>query len=192
MSGSSASLGQFNTTQMAQLFNAIMPLVAKASGAAIGGKPLTTDVSGLMPNQGWYSGVDESIKQGMWEPVNEGARNMINTMGGTGMLSGRGGYSGMGQTALADYYQKAATQQGLNTWNIMNPIQQLGYTNPWSIAAGYAGTGAGLTPNPVVKPGEQSAFSTYAPMAGMALGGSLLNNLKWGNIFGGQNISSWW
>ena len=167
MGSSNASVGQFSTPQMSQLFSAIMPMIQQLAGAAGGGQGIFTDTSRMMPKQGWYSGIDDSIKQGMWEPTNEAARNMINTMGGTGMLSARGGYSGSGQTALADLYSKSATQQGQNAWNMINPIQQRGFTNPWDAMTGFSGTGSQLTPSPVVSQGQQSPFVTYAPYAGL-------------------------
>jgi hypothetical protein len=189
MGSSNASVGQFSTDQLSAVYNALMPLISKSSLAAQTGQPLTTNMAGYMPNQGWYEGLDQSIKQGMWEPTNEAARNMINVMGGQGMLSARGGYSGSAQTALSDLYSKSATQQGLNAWNMMSPIQMQGFTNPWGVASGYAGTGQQLTPSPVITPAQPSALATYGPMAGMMIGGSLLNNANWGNILGGSG--SW-
>jgi hypothetical protein len=77
-----------------------------------------------MPNKGWYENLDPSIQQGMMEPTNVAAREMLNVMGGQGQMSARGGYSGEAQTALADLYSKGAQQAGMNAWNMISPIQQ--------------------------------------------------------------------
>lgn len=201
MGGSNSSLGWANSDQMSQLFSSIMPLISKLSGAAQTGQGITTNTSSLMPNAGWFNNLSPEIKQGMWEPYNEAGRNMINQMGGNGMVSARGGFSGSGQTALADLYSKAGTQVGSQAWNMINPIQQQGFTNPWSAMTGYTGTGAGVTPSAVVNPGSPSVWSQAAPF-GMALGANYaLNNSKdiWSglsSLFNGysgseMNLMSW-
>lgn len=152
---------------MAALLQSMMPMINKAANAGMAGQGIFTDVSRLMPNAGWFSGLSPEIKQGLWEPYNEAALNMINTMGGQGLLSARGGYSGQAQSALGELYSKAGTNVGLNAWNMMSPIQNLGFTNPWNMLPQYAGVGSQLTPNAVVKPDEPNYFEQMAPIAGM-------------------------
>ena len=117
-----------------------------------------------LPTQGWFSGLDSSIKQGLWEPWNEAALNMTNMMGSQGKLSARGGYSGSAQTALGDLYSKAGTQVGTQAWNMMNPNMMAAWQMPFQMAQASLGQ---TLPTNVVQPEEQSPFYSMLPMMAM-------------------------
>lgn len=188
MGSSGSNLSWANSEQLGQIYNQIMPMIYKASWSAQNNQPLSTNMSGYMPSSGWFNNLSPQVTSGLWEPYNQAAREMINTMSGSGLVSGRGGYSGAAQTALGKFYSEAGKGIGTQAWNMISPIQMAGYTNPWNVGSQYSGVGQSLTPSPVISQNTQSPWATYAPMAGMMLGNSLLNNLPWGDI--GSGIGS--
>lgn len=77
------------------------------------------------PRQGWFSGLDESVKQGLWEPVNEASNILTERLGGKGQLgSARGGMSGAAGAAIGELYGKASPQIGMQAWGMMQPGMQ--------------------------------------------------------------------
>lgn len=94
----------------------------------------------LMPNKGWFDNLDPKIKSGLMEPTNEAAREMLNVMGGQGLMSARGGYSGESQTALADLYAKGSNTAAMNAWNMISPIKEA----EWSAKLGANKYGADI------------------------------------------------
>lgn len=79
----------------------------------------------LMPSQGWYQNLSPEVMSGVWEPYNEGARQMLEVMGG----NPRAGYSGATGAALGKYYENAATDIGRQAWEMTQPAYQAQYTN---------------------------------------------------------------
>jgi len=86
------------------------------------------NTSMLAPQQGWFSGLDSSIKQGLWEPVNEASRVMQEQMGRAGQWgSARGGMSGAAGAAMGELYGRASPQIGMQAWNMLSPHRTAQY-----------------------------------------------------------------
>lgn len=76
----------------------------------------------IMPTSDWWGGLAPQVKQGLWAPYNEGAQQMLEQMGGGGMLgSPSGGMSGAAGAAMGRYYQDAAKDVGLQAWQMTAP-----------------------------------------------------------------------
>ena len=82
--------------------------------------------SSLSPQGNWMGNLDPNIQAGLWEPYNQGAQQLIETMGG-GAGSAGAGFSGATGGALADYYGDASKNVGLQAWNMMQPSLQAQY-----------------------------------------------------------------
>jgi hypothetical protein len=113
---------------------AFMPALRRIGEAATKGKqlyevpqaPLVDYNPGqYAPSAGWFSGLDPSITQGMWEPYNQGANQLaeqLSSFGGLG--SARGGVSGMGAAGLGKFWENASQNVGMNAWNMMGPTRE--------------------------------------------------------------------
>jgi len=76
----------------------------------------------VAPTQGWYNSISPEVQRGLWEPYNQGAKQLMETLGGQGSLgNARGGYTGAAGAALGKYYSDASTNIGTQAWNMMQP-----------------------------------------------------------------------
>ena len=82
--------------------------------------------SSLSPQGNWMGNLDPNIQAGLWEPYNQGAQQLIETMGG-GAGSAGAGFSGATGGALSDFYGDASKNVGLQAWNMMQPSLQAQY-----------------------------------------------------------------
>ena len=80
----------------------------------------------LSPQGNWMGSLDPNIQAGLWEPYNQGAQQLINTMGG-GAGSASAGFSGAAGGALSDFYGDASKNVGMTAWNMMQPYNQAQY-----------------------------------------------------------------
>lgn len=98
--------------------------------------PMYNIPTAVGPTEAWYGGLSPDVMAGVWAPYNEGAKQMLELMGG----STRGGYSGATGAALGKYFSDAATDVGLQAWNMSQPglmanwqaelaANQMGYAN---------------------------------------------------------------
>lgn len=82
----------------------------------------------IMPTQAWWTSLSPHVKAGLWQPWNEAARQMMETMGATGQLgSARGGYAGTGERALGELYSRAGKDVGLQAWKMTAPGALMGW-----------------------------------------------------------------
>ena len=80
----------------------------------------TPDVSMLLPQKGWMSGIDTNIMAGIEEPWNRARNEMFETLG-TNIGSARGGFSGAAGAALGEFQANKAANVGLQAWEMMQP-----------------------------------------------------------------------
>lgn len=80
------------------------------------------NTSNLTPTQDWWSNLSSGIKEGIMQPVEEGADALAERLNRYGQLgSARGGVSGTGAAGLSNYYAKAMPQAEMAGWQMMLP-----------------------------------------------------------------------
>lgn len=145
----------------------------------MGGGPTVTPVP--MPTEGWFEGLDPSIKSGIREPYEYASKQLMEQMGAKGQTgSAMSPYSGSAQTAAGRFWSDAATGMGQQAWGMINPnamaqwgMQQQANFLPYQMLPGV--TQQSL-PYPVVTPGSpgmlQGLSQLLSPLAaGWAYGG---------------------
>jgi len=80
----------------------------------------------MMPQQGWYEGLDSNIKQGIMEPYKDASQQLTESLGYSAG-SARGGASGTLGASQGEFWADAGTQMGQQAWNMVNPAQQMGW-----------------------------------------------------------------
>jgi len=160
-----------------QVFESLMPIFHQIAGAAeTGTSPWQIpSTQGLMPTEGWYSGIDSTIKRGMMEPYKEASQQLTESLGGAAG-SARGGASGALGGAQGEFWADAGTQMGQQAWGMVSPIQQMGWQAelqgrqfPYTAAPSMMG---GTYSQPVVQqPSTTGAsFMSMLGQVGMGLG----------------------
>lgn len=83
---------------------------------------LYSGLNAPQPTAGWYDSLSPQVMQGLWEPYNEGGRQLMEVMGGAGRLgSESGGISGNAAAGLGQFYQDASKDVGLQAWQMASP-----------------------------------------------------------------------
>ena len=199
MGGGGTDIEYTQSPEQRQMYRMINPVINKIATSALGYNPQTVKGVGgkggkgggalppnpvneplynlpnpelMMPTGAWWDSLSPNVMEGLWSPVNEGARQMMETMGMSGQLgSGRGGFSGAGGTALGKFYEDAAQNVGLQAWQMTGPQMQHAWDAivqremlPYAILPGLVG---GTYSNPVVGGGGGSALGTIGSAAGM-------------------------
>ena len=167
--------------QQAQMYNMMLPLFQRlAAAGGSGGMPFDIP-SAVTPSSGWFNNLSSDVMKGIWEPYNEGANQMMETMGMNGQIgSARGGYSGTGGNAMGSYYADAASQVGKQAWDMTSP----GLMNEWQARLQALMLPYGIFPgmmgetyaNPIVKQGSPGLGSQLLTAA-TGLGSSYLMGL---------------
>ena len=157
--GGKTSVSYKQSPQQAEMYNMMLPLFQRLAGAGgSGGMPFNIP-SAVTPSSGWFNNLSPDVMKGIWEPYNEGANQMMETMGMNGQIgSARGGYSGTGGNAMGRYYADAATDVGKQAWDMTSP----GLMNEWQARLQalllpygiFPGMMGETYPNPVVKQGS--------------------------------------
>lgn len=80
------------------------------------------DTTNLSPTKDWWSNISSGVKQGIMQPIEEGADTLSERLNKYGQLgSSRGGVSGTASEGLSNYYAKAMPQAELAGWQMMQP-----------------------------------------------------------------------
>ena len=170
MSKGGSNVSYRQSPEQQQVFQALMPLVNQmVSGAGQQSPWQIPSTQSMMPQQGWYEGMDQNIMAGIREPYQDASKQLTESMGGTSG-SARGGASGTLGATQSDFWSKAGTQMGQQAWNMVSPIQQMGWQAelqgnqfPYTAMPGMMG---GTYSQPVVSPGSTTG-SSMMNMLGM-------------------------
>lgn len=128
MSSGGGSVKYKQSPEQRQVFQSLMPLLQQVVGAGQGGTSpwQIPSTEGMMPTQGWYENMDPNIMAGVREPYIDASQQLTESLGYSAG-SGRGGPSGMLGDVQSDFWSKAGTQMGQQAWNMVSPIQQMGW-----------------------------------------------------------------
>jgi hypothetical protein len=97
-----------------------VPSYSPTSAPQIGGAPGVTGAP--MPTEGWFSGMDPNIMSGLWEPYQQGSKQLMEQLGAAGMAGGAAsGLSGTAAGGLGRFWEDASKNVGLSAWNMINP-----------------------------------------------------------------------
>jgi hypothetical protein len=84
--------------------------------------------SSIMPTTDWWNSLSGDIKAGAWAPFEEGKKNLLETIGASGISgSARGGYSGAAGAGLGEYMADATPAYAMNLWNMSSPGMMAGW-----------------------------------------------------------------
>ena len=168
--GSKADIDWTQSPEQRQMYQLLYPFISQMIGKSTSGQSLYNipSVQNLMPTKEWWNQLSPEVMGGLWSPYNEGAKQMMETMGAGGQLgSAVGGYSGAGETALGRYYQDAAKNVGLQAWGMTYPGLSADYSAqlqqsmlPYSLLPGMFG---GTYSTPVVSQGG-NGLSSMLPL----------------------------
>jgi len=147
------------TPQSQAVLEMLWPGMQQYASALSGGGSLYNVPQAPMPNQGWFSGLDPSITQGLWEPYQQGSQQLAEQLGSYGQLgSARGGVAGAGAAGLGKYWEQAGRDVGLSAWSMINPNQMAQYQAqtqaqqmPWLTMPSVFGN---AMPTPYIKQGD--------------------------------------
>jgi len=171
------SVKYMQSPEQRQVFQLLMPLVEMMTGVGMEGKSpwQIPSTEGMMPSKGWYEGMDPNIMAGVREPYIDASKQLTESLGYSAG-SPRGGPSGMLGDVQSDFWSKAGTQMGKTAWDIVSPVQQMGWQAklqgsqfPWTAMPSMMG---GTYSQPVVSQ-PSTMGSDLMSMLGM-LGGSYL------------------
>ena len=194
------------------LYSAMYPAFTEVIGKVRAGRPLW-EVPGMpeppapiLPTEDLLSRISPEVKAGIYYPYREVERYLRETLGAHGQLgSARGGFSGMGASALGKYWGSVAPQIGLQEWGMVYPEQsryaqqlysgrlqrraeQLAAVQaPYSVAPAFLGGAAQLTPSGIVSPvgTTSSALGAGLMSGGMGAGmGAMAFGSPWGALLG--------
>ena len=174
--GSKVSYTQ--SPEQQQVFQQLMPLVKMLTQAGQGGTSpwQIPSTESLMPSKGWYEGMDPNIMQGIREPYIDASKQLTESLG-YGAGSARGGASGTLGGAQSDFWSNAGTQMGQQAWNMVSPIQQMGWQAelqgnqfPFTAMPGMMG---GTYSQPVVQPGSTTGSDAMGLMGTLAMAAAM-------------------
>lgn len=153
ITGRDPELKYAQSPEQREIYGLLSPLVERMSLKGLTGKPLydtwqmpqastwqpdgqslytgidmwnAPDVSTLMPQSGWWSNMDPTLKSSIMEPHKD-ALNMITEQLGGSAGSARGGASGAAAKVMSEYMQNAAPQMAQQAWGMYQPAQQANY-----------------------------------------------------------------
>lgn len=76
----------------------------------------------VMPSSGWFEGIAPEVRAGLWEPYKEAGMGLTEQMASMGQLgSARAGVSAGAGAALGELSAQAATDVGLQAWQMTAP-----------------------------------------------------------------------
>lgn len=142
--------------------------------------------SAPMPTAGWYNSIAPEVMQGLWEPYNDAAGQMAETLNMQGSLGSGGRYTGNAMGNFGDFYSKAGTQIGTQAWNMMSPgmiqnynAQMAELTAPYQLL----GMTPSLMPTGIVQNQPNTGGNVAMGAASGALAGSAAG--PYGAVIGG-------
>jgi hypothetical protein len=157
--------------------------------------------SPVMPSTDWYNNIAPEVRQSLWEPAQEGGRQMMEAMGAKGQVGSAGSpISGSAQTGMGKLFADYSQGIGSQAWNMMQPGMMADYNA--QLGRNIQGDNTSLMPfqaaanmlpgtysHPVVNPGRAGALGPLLQVFGAAgdpaglMGGV---NSGIGNLFGQQ------